>query len=107
TPSPLQAWAATVALADQPQIHLLEDVTGAGKTEAAVALAHRLMAQGCADGFFIGLPTMATANAMYGRIVQIYRQLFEGQAHLALAHGQRELVELFAASVVPAGVAEG
>jgi CRISPR-associated endonuclease/helicase Cas3 len=46
---------------------LLEDVTGAGKTEAAMMLAHRLMAGGCGDGLFVGLPTMATANAMFGR----------------------------------------
>jgi CRISPR-associated endonuclease/helicase Cas3 len=45
-------------------------VTGAGKTEAAMMLAHRLMAAGLADGFFIAL-TMATANAMYGRISEV------------------------------------
>lgn len=75
-PSPLQVWAASVELANGPQIHLLEDVTGAGKTEAAVMLTQRLMAQGCGNGFFIALPTMATANAMYERIAPIYAQLF-------------------------------
>ncbi|MER2542376.1 MAG: CRISPR-associated helicase Cas3' [Candidatus Accumulibacter phosphatis] len=103
TPSPLQAWAATAELSQGPQIYLLEDVTGAGKTEAAVLLAHRLMAAGHADGFFIGLPTMATANAMYGRIAQVYARLFEENASLVLAHGQRNLVEAFAESVIPAG----
>jgi len=106
TPSPLQDWATTVPLAPGPQIHLLEDVTGAGKTEAAVMLAHRLMAAGCADGFFIGLPTMATANAMYGRIAQVYDKLFSECASLALAHGQRNLVESFAKSVVPSAPQE-
>ncbi len=103
SPSPLQAWAASVHLPDGPQIHLLEDVTGAGKTEAAVMLAYRLMTTGSADGFFIGLPTMATANAMYGRIARVYARLFLGYASLALAHGQRNLVEAFAASVIPSG----
>jgi len=103
SPSPLQAWASSVALAGGPQIHMLEDVTGAGKTEAAVILAHRLMAAGCADGFFIGLPTMATANAMYGRIAHVYASLFAGNASLVLAHGQRNLVEAFAESVIPDG----
>lgn len=101
--SPLQAWAANVELPAGPQIYLLEDVTGAGKTEAAVMLAHRLMAAGQADGFFIGLPTMATANAMYGRIAQVYARLFAGQASLALAHGNRNLVEAFAESIIPPG----
>jgi CRISPR-associated endonuclease/helicase Cas3 len=103
SPSPLQAWASSVALVDGPQIHMLEDVTGAGKTEAAVILAHRLMAAGCVDGFFIGLPTMATANAMYGRIAHVYASLFAGNASLVLAHGKRNLVEAFADSVIPDG----
>ena len=102
-PSPLQKWVATADLLHGPQIYLLEDVTGAGKTEAAVMLAHRLMAAGCADGFFIGLPTMATANAMYGRIAHVYGRLFSKHASLALAHGQRNLVEAFATSVIPPG----
>jgi CRISPR-associated endonuclease/helicase Cas3 len=107
TPSPLQAWSITACIPQVPQIHLLEDVTGAGKTEAAVMLAHRLIAAGRADGFFIALPTMATANAMYGRIAQVYRKLFEGHPSLVLAHGQRSLVEAFAESVIPAGMVEG
>lgn len=105
-PSPLQRWAASVPLAAGPQIHLLEDVTGAGKTEAAVMLAHRLMASGCAEGFFIGLPTMATANAMYGRIAGVYDKLFVGGASLVLAHGRKTLVESFAATVIEPGADE-
>ena len=106
TPSPLQAWAIAAPVTSGPQIHLLEDVTGAGKTEAAVMLAHRMMTAGCADGFFIALPTMATANAMYSRIADVYRRLFEGNASLVLAHGQRNLVEAFAESVLPVGQEE-
>ena len=106
-PSPLQDWAASVEIMPAPQIHLLEDVTGAGKTEAAVTLTHRLMASGCADGFFIGLPTMATANAMYGRISSMYDLLFANQTSLVLAHGRKLLVEDFAALVIEPGRDEG
>lgn len=106
-PSPLQDWAASVAITSGPQIHLLEDVTGSGKTEAAVTLTHRLMASGCADGFFIGLPTMATANAMYGRIANMYDFLFANPTSLVLAHGRKTLVEEFAASVIEPGRDEG
>lgn len=106
TPSPLQDWACRVPIDASPQIHLLEDVTGAGKTEAAVMLTHRLMAAGCADGFFIGLPTMATANAMYGRIAQVYDRLFPQPVSLALAHRSKKLVEEFQRSVLPAGMDE-
>ncbi|WP_338415607.1 CRISPR-associated helicase Cas3' [uncultured Sphaerotilus sp.] len=103
TPSPLQQRAATMDLPAGPQIHLLEDVTGAGKTEAAMMLAHRLMASGVADGYFIGLPTMATANAMYGRLATLQARLFAGRASLVLAHGRKDLVEEFAASVIEPG----
>lgn len=100
--SPLQDWAATVEINQAPQIYLLEDVTGAGKTEAAIMLTYRLMAQGAAQGFFIGLPTMATANAMYQRVAQVYQKLFAGSANLTLAHGFKTLVEEFSASILPA-----
>ncbi len=104
--SPLQKWAQMVPIDACPQVYLLEDVTGAGKTEAAVDLAHRLMARGCADGFFIGLPTMATANAMYGRIASLYRALFGSQASLILAHSHKRLVDDFEKSVWQPGIDE-
>ncbi|MBS4098105.1 MAG: CRISPR-associated helicase Cas3' [Sulfuricella sp.] len=100
--SPLQQWAMSVDIPQAPQIYLLEDVTGAGKTEAALMLAYRLMEQELAEGFFIGLPTMATANAMYRRVAEVYQKLFVDNANLVLAHGHRKLVEEFAASVLPA-----
>ena len=104
--SPLQQWAASVNIPKAPQIYLLEDVTGAGKTEAAMMLAYRLMEQGLAEGFFIGLPTMATANAMYKRVAEVYQKLFSGNANLVLAHGHKKLVEEFAASILPVGIPE-
>ena len=66
-------------------------------------LTHRLMAIGAADGFFIGLPTMATANAMYGRMAACYGRLFDGDASLVLAHGRKDLVDGFALSVISPG----
>lgn len=106
TPSPLQSWASTADISAGPQLYLLEDVTGAGKTEAAVTLAYRLMAAGEGDGFFVGLPTMATANAMYERLTGVYHKLFGGDPSLMLAHGSNRLVDDFARSVLPPGVAE-
>lgn len=106
TPSPLQQWAIDTEISEGPQIYLLEDVTGAGKTEAALTIAYRLMESGAAHGFFVALPTMATANAMYARMAGFYQQLFSGDANLVLAHGSRQLVERFAASVLPPSHAE-
>ncbi len=104
--TPLQQWAMTVDIPQAAQIYLLEDVTGAGKTEAAMMLAYRLMEQDLAEGFFIGLPTMATANAMYKRVADVYQKLFAGDANLVLAHGHKKLVEEFAASILPPTVPE-
>ncbi|MCC6921948.1 MAG: CRISPR-associated endonuclease Cas3'', partial [Nitrosomonas sp.] len=51
-PSPLQQWAIDTEISGEPQIFLLEDVTGAGKTEAALTFTYRLMEKGAANGFF-------------------------------------------------------
>ena len=102
-PSPLQAYAESCELADGPQLFILEDITGSGKTEAALILAHRLMRQGAAEGLFIALPTMATANAMYDRLVEAYRRLFDEKAapSLVLAHSARHLSDKFRHTVMP------
>lgn len=108
--TPLQRWAETARLPEGPQLYLLEDVTGAGKTEAALTLAYRLMAAGCscADGIFVALPTMATANAMFERVVEMANRMFApGSApSCVLAHGQRHLSPSFLKLVLPATRAE-
>jgi CRISPR-associated endonuclease/helicase Cas3 len=72
-PSPMQQWAETVGLPAGPTLHIIEDATGSGKTEAALMLAHRLMAAGRADELYVALPTMATSDAMYARLAGVYR----------------------------------
>lgn len=91
--TPLQRWAENCDISSNHQLFILEDVTGAGKTEAALTLAHRLMASGLADGLYVALPTMATANAMYERLSKAYRRLYANDAlpSLVLAHGARHL----------------
>jgi CRISPR-associated endonuclease/helicase Cas3 len=101
---PLQAWAEVVPLPEGPVLFMIEDATGSGKTEAALILAHRLMAARKVDGLFFALPTMATANAMYARLEGAYRRLFaaDGAPSLVLAHGRRALHEGFTASILDA-----
>ena len=103
-PSPMQAWAETVALPAGPCLVLIEDATGSGKTEAALLLAHRMMAEGRAGGLFFALPTMATANAMFGRLGASYRRLFASgtKPSLVLAHGRTALHDGFRSSILPA-----
>lgn len=105
-PTPLQRWAETVEINNQPQLFILEDVTGAGKTEAALALTHRLMEAGAAEGFYFGLPTMATSNAMFARVAKHYQQMLtsEGaQPSIVLAHGAREMNDIFREAVLASG----
>jgi len=101
TPSPLQSHVSTCELADGAQLFILEEVTGSGKTEAALSLAHRLMKKGLAEGIFVALPTMATANAMYNRLVEAYRLMFAAKAtpSLVLAHSARHLSDTFRHSI--------
>lgn len=102
TATPLQQFMESVELGNESQLFILEDVTGAGKTEAAMVVVHRLMAAGLAAGVYVGLPTMATANAMYERMQQSYRALYADveRASLVLSHGARDLSESFRKSVV-------
>lgn len=104
-PTPLQKHAASVALQQGPQLFLLEDVTGAGKTEAALILAHRLMQAGHAHGLYFALPSMATANQMYQRVGRVYRRFYTSEARpsLILSHGVRQLVEEFRDSILHPG----
>ena len=100
-PTPLQDFAASCALGHGPQLFIFEDLTGSGKTEASLILSHRLMADGRAAGLFVGLPTMATADAMYERVGDAYQRLYDdpGGASLVLAHSARDYAPAFRNSV--------
>ena len=100
-PTPLQEHAATCGLGGGPQLFMLEDLTGSGKTEAALLLAHRLLAAGRAAGLYVALPTMATADAMYERVGDAYRRLYDRPeaASLVLAHSARKHAPAFQRSI--------
>lgn len=92
-PTPLQRLVEEIEINTGPQLFIIEEVTGGGKTEAALTLAHRLMAKGVADGLFMALPTMATANAMHTRVQAVYRKLFSDNSEpsLILAHSASQM----------------
>ncbi len=102
TATPLQALCSKIPLSQSPQIVIMEDVTGAGKTEAALLLAHRMMAECGSRGIYIGLPTMATANGMYRRIAPVYQTFFDSNSNpsLVLAHGTRDMDATFRLSTL-------
>ena len=96
-PTPLQKQAEQYPVGGGSQLFVLEDLTGSGKTEAACILAQRLLNAGDARGLFFALPTMATSNAMYARLGALHRRFFtaESEPSCVLAHGARELNEVF------------
>jgi CRISPR-associated endonuclease/helicase Cas3 len=100
-PTPLQQYVSSCEIPSGPQLFILEEATGSGKTEAALTLAHRMMAAGLAQGIFMALPTMATANAMFERLECGYQRMYEGvgSPSLVLAHSKRHLSSRFQESL--------
>lgn len=94
---PAQQLVADLELPAEPQVIVLEDATGSGKTEAALILAGRLIDSGLADGLFFGLPTQATADQMFERVAADLPQWFDdpSSATLVLAHGARDQSHAF------------
>lgn len=95
SPTPLQEWASTAVLPTGAKLIIIEEATGAGKTEAALALAARLVANGEAQSVFFALPSMATSNSIYRRCRAVYQEMFDGNASLVLAHGGASLNDEF------------
>lgn len=94
-PRPMQAVAAQLPIGPHPHLIIIEDGTGSGKTEAALLFAARMIAAGHGEGVYVALPTMATANAMHGRLEAAMHGLFEETperpSSLVLAHGKAAL----------------
>ncbi|NRN30692.1 CRISPR-associated helicase Cas3' [Photorhabdus heterorhabditis] len=105
--TPLQQWAESIPIDNSPQLFILEDVSGAGKTEAALALTHRLMQVKAADGFYFGLPSMATSDAMFSRMAEHYQQMLStedgSKPDIVLAHGTWKMNEQFCTAALVSG----
>ena len=76
-----------------PCLAIIEAPTGEGKTEAALALAHRIAAIRGTDEFYYALPSMATSNQMFGRLQKHLRDRLHLPTAAKLVHGQAFLVE--------------
>lgn len=95
---PLQAHVLEVARKmDAPGILLVEDVMGAGKTEAGL-LAAEILAERCgASGLLMVLPTQSTTDSMFARVkswVETGRDN-PSSATMALVHGKAQMNELY------------
>ncbi|MFI6661521.1 CRISPR-associated helicase Cas3' [Streptomyces sp. NPDC050523] len=76
-----------VRSAGTPGLLLVEAPMGEGKTEAALGAAEVLAARWGASGVYFGLPTQATANQIFGRILAWLRRQ-GAETAVALAHGK-------------------
>jgi CRISPR-associated endonuclease/helicase Cas3 len=103
TPTLLQAAMLQATEGRGPALYIIEDIAGAGKTEAALLLTASLMDKENVEGFYFALPTMATSNGMYSRLAAIYSNYFASgsNASLILAHGRPELNAAFQDSLLP------
>ena len=94
---PAQAEAIRLAETMQaPGMLIVEAPMGEGKTEAAFCAAEILAGRTGAGGCFVALPTMATGNAMFGRMTGWLEQLPDrrsgsGAYSVALAHSKSGL----------------
>ncbi|KOG07707.1 CRISPR-associated helicase/endonuclease Cas3 [Streptomyces viridochromogenes] len=82
-----------------PGLMVIEAPMGEGKTEAALAVAEVLAARSGAGGVFFALPTMATGNAMFPRLLDWLKRLpaQEGTRLSALlAHSKAALNDEYA-----------
>ncbi len=93
-PRPLQQAVADLLaddLAGSPRLLVLEDRTGSGKTEAALWAARHALLHG-ARGWYVGLPTQATAGQFYRRAAAFGQSLWPDQpAMQQLLHGAAAL----------------
>ncbi len=92
-PRPLQTECIRVCAGlDSPSLVIVEAPMGDGKTEAALFIAEQQKQQHKLRGSFIGLPTQATSNQMFGRVLKALSQgASDGIAHLLLLHGHASL----------------
>ncbi len=93
-PRPVQVAAVEAVLMQaRPGMVVVEAPMGEGKTEAALSAAEALAARSGADGCFVALPTRATSDAMFGRVLDWMRALpgMPVDISVMLAHGTASL----------------
>jgi len=97
TARPLQAAATQIARGTaQAPLIIVEGPMGIGKTEAALMAAEVLAERFGQGGVFVGLPTMATSNPMFDRVLDwLEHSLTESSASVALSHGKAALNETY------------
>jgi len=96
-PNPIQL--SVIELASKqtsPYLMIVEAPMGQGKTEAALYAADIAMCRGNARGMYIAMPTQATCNAMFKRVLHDYlkKRGHQGKLNLQLVHGDALLTQM-------------
>ena len=104
SPRPLQESVVDLVTDHPTGLLIIESTMGSGKTEAALVAAEFLAAHWGAHGLFIALPTQATTDAMFGRVLPWLQDLPQPPADVpawafTLAHGKAELNREYAEEV--------
>lgn len=99
-PRPVQEAASRLATTmSTPGIMIVEAPMGEGKTEAALLAAEALAARSGCAGVFVALPTQATSNAMFQRVLDWLGHVPDptgaGAQSVALVHGKAALNDTF------------
>jgi len=83
---------------DANDVFIVEAPMGEGKTEAALLASEILMKRSGMSGVFFGLPTMATGEAIYKRVLPYLRSFAnteDFETTLALAHSKAHLSDTY------------
>ena len=79
-----------------PGLFILEAPMGCGKTEAALSCAELISSKCKKNGLFFGMPTQATANGIFPRVINWAEKQSEDFYHsVQLQHGNAALNETF------------
>ena len=82
--------------AKNPGIFIIEAPMGEGKTEAALVASELLAAKSGTRGIYFALPSQATSNAMFERVLN-WLTTFDQDANIRLVHGKSHLNETYEA----------
>ncbi|MGX7672195.1 CRISPR-associated endonuclease Cas3'' [Plantactinospora sp. DSM 117369] len=114
-PRPVQRTVAELAATmPLPGMMIVEAAMGEGKTEAALAAVEIIARRSGLSGCYLALPTRATSDAMYGRMLSWLRRLPDAQVgrgarDVRLAHGKAALnpeYDQLRRTLLPSGIAE-
>lgn len=101
TPNNLQSASMEIASkAEKPLMMIIEAQMGIGKTEASLAAAEIMAAQFGCGGVFFGLPTQATTNCIFDRMLDFLESSQNSNSEnqffsVRLAHSNYDLVDSY------------